>query len=77
VGGGEGGGGDGGGAGGGLGGGGDGGGCGGGCGGNMGGLLARSSLLGRRQTSGLHKMIRLLLQLFVHVNKKRHTESAA
>ena len=35
------------------------------------------SLLGRRQTSGLHKVNALLLQLLVHVKRKRQTESAA
>ena len=68
----------GGGEGGGEGGGGEGGGCGGGCGGLMGGRRCMSSLLGRRQTSGLHTTTRLLgPQPLVHVKKKRHTESAA
>ena len=43
----------------------------------MGGLRCMSSLLGRRQTSGLHKVNALLLQLLVHVKRKRQTESAA
>jgi hypothetical protein len=76
--GGEGGGGTGGGEGGGEGGGGEGGGCGGGCGGVMGGRRCMESLLGRRQTCGLHATTRLLgPQLLVHVKRKRQTESAA
>ena len=35
------------------------------------------SLLGRRQTSGLHRVNALLLHALVHVKRKRHTESEA